>query len=66
MVSQEVVSLLKVSHSFVEDWIFGYRYCTGVVAHEGNSLEYSKVSHAVHNHKIWEQQLATGTTKDYF
>jgi hypothetical protein len=24
MVSQEVVSPLKVSHSFVEDWIFGY------------------------------------------
>jgi hypothetical protein len=37
MVSQEVVSPLKVSHSFVEDWGFGYRYDTGVIAHEGNS-----------------------------
>jgi hypothetical protein len=24
MVSKEVVSPLKVSHSFVEDWVFGY------------------------------------------
>ena len=24
MISQEVVSPLKVSHSFVEDWFFGY------------------------------------------
>jgi hypothetical protein len=24
MISQEVVSPLKVTHSFVEDWIFGY------------------------------------------
>jgi hypothetical protein len=37
MVSQEVVSPLKVSHSFVEDWDFGYRYGTDVIAHEGNS-----------------------------
>jgi hypothetical protein len=37
MVSQEVVSPLKVSHSFVEDWGFGYRYDTSVIAHEGNS-----------------------------
>jgi hypothetical protein len=50
MVSQEVVSSLKVSHSFMEDWIFGYRDGTGVVAHEGNSLEdHSKVPHSVHN-----------------
>jgi hypothetical protein len=47
MVSQEVVSPLKVFRSFVEDWIFGYRDGTGVVTHEGNSD--SKVSHAVHN-----------------
>jgi hypothetical protein len=41
---------LKVSHSFVEDWIFGYRDGTGVVSHEENSLEdHSKVSHVVHN-----------------
>jgi hypothetical protein len=50
MVSQEVVSPLKVSHSFVENWVFGYRDGTGVVAHEANSLEdHSKVSHGVHN-----------------
>jgi hypothetical protein len=50
MISQEVVSPLKVSHSFVKDWILGYRDDTGVVAHEGNSLEdHSKVSHDVHN-----------------
>jgi hypothetical protein len=24
VISQEVVSLLKVSHSLVEDWVFGY------------------------------------------
>jgi hypothetical protein len=50
VISQEVVSPLKVSHSFVEDWIFGYRDDTGVIAHEGNSLKvHSKVSHGVHN-----------------
>jgi hypothetical protein len=50
MISQEVVSPLKVSHSFMEDWVFGYRDGTGVVAHEGNSLEdHCKVSHGVHN-----------------
>jgi hypothetical protein len=50
MVSQEMVSPLKVSHSFVEDWVFGYRDATGGVAHEENSLkDHSKVSHGVHN-----------------
>jgi hypothetical protein len=50
LVSQDVVSPLKVSHSLVEDWVFGYRDGTGVVAHEGNSLrDHSKVSHGVHN-----------------
>jgi hypothetical protein len=50
MVSREVVSPLKVSYSFIEDWILGYRDGTGVVTHEGNSLEdHSKVSHGVHN-----------------
>jgi hypothetical protein len=39
VISQEVVSPLKVSHSFMEDWIFGYKDGTGVVAHEGNSLK---------------------------
>jgi hypothetical protein len=48
MISEEVMSPLKVSHSFI--WIFGYRDGTGVVAHEGNSLkDHSKVSHGVHN-----------------
>jgi hypothetical protein len=50
MISQEVVSPLKVSHSLVEDCIFGYRDGAGVVAHEGNSLKaHYKVSHGVHN-----------------
>jgi hypothetical protein len=50
MVSQEVVSPLNVSHSFVEDRVFGYRDGTGVVAHERNSLkDHSKVSHGVYN-----------------
>jgi hypothetical protein len=50
MVSQEVVSPLKVPHYFVEDWVFGYRHGTGFVTHEGNSLKaHSKVSHGVHN-----------------
>jgi hypothetical protein len=50
MISQEVVSPLKLSHSLVEDWIFGYGDGTGVIAHEGNSLKtHSKVSHSVHN-----------------
>jgi hypothetical protein len=45
MISHEVVSPLKVPHSFVEDWFFGYRDGTGVIAHEGNSLKaHSKVS----------------------
>jgi hypothetical protein len=50
MISHEVVSPLKVSHSFMEDWIFGYRDGTGVISHEGNSIKtHSKVSHSVHN-----------------
>jgi hypothetical protein len=50
MISQEVMSHFEVFHSFVEDWVFGYRDGTGVVAHEGNSFEdHSKVSHGVHN-----------------
>jgi hypothetical protein len=49
-ISQEVVSPLKMSHSFVEDWIFGYTDGTGVIAHERNTLKAnSKVSHGVHN-----------------
>jgi hypothetical protein len=50
MISREVVSPLKVSHSLVEDWFFGNRDSTGVIAHEGNSLNaHSKVSHGVYN-----------------
>jgi hypothetical protein len=50
IISQEVVSHFEVFHSFVEDWIFGYRESTSVVAHEGNSLkDHSKVFHGVHN-----------------
>jgi hypothetical protein len=49
MISQEVVSSLNISHLFVEDWIFGYRDGTIVIAHEGNSLKpHSRVSHGVH------------------
>jgi hypothetical protein len=45
MVSQEMVS-----HSLVEDRVFGYGVGTGIIAHEGNSLEvHSKVSHGVQN-----------------
>jgi hypothetical protein len=50
VISQEVVSPLKVSHSFVEDWIFGYSDGTGIITHQGNSLKaHSKCSHGVHN-----------------
>jgi hypothetical protein len=50
VISQEVVSPLKVSHSLVEHWVFGYRDGTGVIAHERNSLKaHSKVSLGVHN-----------------
>jgi hypothetical protein len=50
MISQEAVSHFKVFHSFVGDWVFGYRDGTGVVAHERKSLkDHSKVSHGVHN-----------------
>jgi hypothetical protein len=50
MIYQEVASPFKVSHSLMEDWIFGYGDGTGVVANEGNSLKaHSKVSHGVHN-----------------
>jgi hypothetical protein len=50
VISQKVVSPLKVSHSSVKDWIFGYRDGTRVIAYEGNTLkDHSKVSHGVHN-----------------
>jgi hypothetical protein len=49
VISQEVVSSLNLSHFFMKDWIFGYRYGTGVIAHEGNPLkDHSKISHGVH------------------
>jgi hypothetical protein len=51
VISQKVMSPLKVSHSFMKDWIFFcYRDVTGVIAHEDNSLKaHSKVFHGVHN-----------------
>jgi hypothetical protein len=50
MISQEMVSPLKVPHSLVKDLIFGYKDGTGVITHEGNSLKaHFKVSHGVHN-----------------
>jgi hypothetical protein len=49
MISQEVMSSLNMSHLFMEDWIFSYRDCTGIIVHEENSLKpHSKVSHSVH------------------
>jgi hypothetical protein len=73
MISQEVVSPLKVSHSFVENWIFGYRDDTSVVTHEGNSLkDHSKISHGVHNpHGLgavatYSASMVDCTTEDYF
>jgi hypothetical protein len=45
-----VISQEMVSHSLVEDWVFGYRDDTGVITHEGNSLKgHYKISHGVHN-----------------
>jgi hypothetical protein len=62
VVSQKVVSPLKVSHSFVEDWIFCYRDGTGVVAYDGNSLKaHSKSLMVCTIDRIWEQHLAAGT-----
>jgi hypothetical protein len=50
MISHEVLSHFEVFHSFVEDWVFGYRDGTDLVTHEGNSLkDHSKVSYSVHN-----------------
>jgi hypothetical protein len=50
VISQEMVSPLKVSHSFVEDSFFSYRDDTGVITYAGNSLKaQSKVSHSMHN-----------------
>jgi hypothetical protein len=50
MVSQEMVSPLMLSHSFMKDWVFSYKNGTSVVAHERNSLiNQSKVSHGAHN-----------------
>jgi hypothetical protein len=40
MISQEVVSPLKVSHSLVEYWIFGYRDGT-VLSHMRETLQSS-------------------------
>jgi hypothetical protein len=75
MISQEVVSPLKVSHSLVEYWIFGYRDGT-VLSHEGNSSKLTPKSLMVCIiYMIWEQQLAAATysasvvdwaTEDYF
>jgi hypothetical protein len=60
MVSQKVVSPLKVSHSFMEDWVFGYRDGTGVVAHERTLSKITLKSLMVCTiHRIWKQQLHT-------
>jgi hypothetical protein len=49
MVSQEMMSPLKVSHYFVKDWVFGYREGIGIVTDENSLEDHSKVSHGVHN-----------------
>jgi hypothetical protein len=62
MISQEVVSPLKVSHSFVEDWIFGYRDGIGVVHMRGTFSKLSPKSLMLCTiHRIWDQQLAAAT-----
>jgi hypothetical protein len=73
MVSQEVVSFLNMAHLFVEDWIFGYRDGTGVIAHGGNSLKpHSKISHGVHYPKnlraaaTYLASVVDCATEDYF
>jgi hypothetical protein len=73
MVSQEVVSPLYMSHLFVEDWIFGYWDCTGVIAHEGNSLKpHSKISQGVYYPKnlraaaTYSASVVDCATKDCF
>jgi hypothetical protein len=73
MISQKVVSPLKVSHYLVEDWIFGYKDGTGVIAHEGNSLKaHCKVSHDVHNLyglatvATYSASIVNWATEDYF
>jgi hypothetical protein len=73
MISQEVVSPLKMSHSLVDNWVFGYRDGTGVITHEGNSLKaHSIVSHGVHNPQdlgaaaTYSASVVDCVTKDYF
>jgi hypothetical protein len=57
------VSHLKTSHSFVEEWMFGYIDGTDVIAHKGNSLkDLSKISHYVHN----PQDLGAAATYSTF
>jgi hypothetical protein len=52
-----------VSHSLIEDCIFGYRDGTGVIAHEVNSLKaHSKVSHGVHNRHTVKLAVPTYST----
>jgi hypothetical protein len=67
------VSSLNMSHIFAEDWIFGYRDGTGVIAHEGNSLKpHFKVSHGVHYPKnllvaaTYSVSVVDCATKDCF
>jgi hypothetical protein len=73
IISQEVVSSLKVSHSLVEDWIFSYRDGTGVITRDGNALKaHSKVSHGVHNLKdlraaaTYSVSVVDWAIEDYF
>jgi hypothetical protein len=67
VISQKVVSLFKVSYSFVENWIFGYKDGTDVVTHEGNSLKaHFKIYHGVHNtHNLGATATYSASVVDY-
>jgi hypothetical protein len=70
------MSLLKVSHYFLEDWVFGYRDGTGVSHMRETLLNITPKSLMVCTiHMICEQQLVAATysvsmvdcaTEDYF
>jgi hypothetical protein len=56
-ISQEVMSSLNMSHLFVEDWIFGYRDGTGVIARGTLSNLTPKSLMVCTIQRICEQQL---------
>jgi hypothetical protein len=62
VISQEVVSPLKVSHSFVEDWVLTTEMAL-VLSHIRETLSNltPKSLMVCTIHEIWEQQLAAVT-----